>query len=449
MELRAGWATGPGRVRGYNQDNLLVAPPVFVVADGMGGHAAGEVASLVAVDTIAAHLPPDASLTLDGVVAAVQAANRAIYDQSVADPTMRGMGTTLTGVAELAEGAIAVVNVGDSRTYLLRARVLSMLTRDHTYVDELVASGEITPEQARVHPHKHVITRALGIEPTTLVDTWTVVPMAGDRFLVCSDGLTNEVDDPTLAEILGAEADPQQAADTLARLANDFGGRDNITVLVVDVVAPDGTAPRAAARTSTTTAVPAMTGDEELVGDWLGDDVEPFATSPPPPPRRPADPADEQQVPEGATHRRGLTVAGVVFVLALVAVLGVAFLAIQSAGRRGHYVAFDAAGVVSVFAGQPDGVLWIDPTYQASCAITRDELSPVWVARVEARPTFSSQAAAQQWCVDLAKNPDAIPALTTTTTTIPPTTTTAPTTSIAMTRPATAAPLAPTTPATP
>jgi PPM family protein phosphatase len=432
MELRAGWATNPGRVRGLNEDSVLVADPLYLVADGMGGHAAGEVASRIAIETMRDVLGPrtvEGPLTVDDVVGAVETANMAIVIEADADASQRGMGTTLTGVAAVEGDALLVVNVGDSRTYLLHDGALTMVTRDHTYVEELLAAGEITAEQARVHPHRHVITHALGIEPGTLVDSWTFAATLGDRYLVCSDGLTNEVDDPTIAEVLRDEADPQVAADTLVRLANDFGGRDNITVVVVHVDA-------------------GATSDERAVGGWLGDDVDPFDTSPPPPPERPPDAVEPAPPPPGR-HRRS-AVAAIVFVLAVVGVLFAGVLAIQAAGHRGYFIAFDETGTVSIYSGKPDGVLWVDPTLHSSCPVHRDELATTWVDRVEEQPTFTSSEAAQQWCVEnLLTNPDAIPALTTTT---PPTTTTAPTTTTTTTPTTTTPPttiaVAPTTPAT-
>src|SRR5215471_9142513 len=278
MELRFGMATDVGRLRAVNDDSILAVAPLFAVADGMGGHAAGEVASQVALSTVEERFVDAETHTTESLVQAVQAANRAIHDRSVADLHLRGMGTTLTGVAVVERDGserLAVVNVGDSRTYVVQDGILQQITRDHTYVEDLVAAGEITADEARFHPRRHIITRALGIDPDVQVDAWEAPAAAGDRYLVCSDGLFNEVDDGQIAAVLTGTEEPQYAADTLIELANAAGGRDNISVIVVDVVAtpvalssPDGSPP---------------------VGGWVDPDAAPTDTTPVPSPVRPPD----------------------------------------------------------------------------------------------------------------------------------------------------------------
>ena len=239
VELRYGSVTDTGRVRAANEDSLLVAEPLFAVADGMGGHAAGEVASQVAVATLERAFGPDHPPSIQGIVDAVRQANRDIVHQSLDNLALRGMGTTLTGIALIGQGddtKVAVFNVGDSRTYRLRDGVLIPLTTDHSYVQELVNLGEISPAEARVHPHRNIVTRALGIDDDITVDVMEQRPVTGDRFLLCSDGLVDELDDPTIERVLAGTPDPQAAADELAKLANISGGRDNITLIVVDVV---------------------------------------------------------------------------------------------------------------------------------------------------------------------------------------------------------------------
>ncbi|HEX9258775.1 MAG TPA: Stp1/IreP family PP2C-type Ser/Thr phosphatase, partial [Acidimicrobiales bacterium] len=236
--LRWGSALHPGRVRTANQDALLAEPPLFLVADGMGGHAAGDVASQLTIAKLNESLAAGAA-NRDALMAAIAAANDAVLERSEADIALRGMGTTLTGVVLVTDGEeqrLIVLNVGDSRTYVLHDGQLQQVTRDHSYVEELVALGELTPEQARIHPHRNVVTRAVGIEPDMAVDVWERPITVGERYLVCSDGLVNEVDDPTIAEILRTSADPQAAADELLALANEFGGRDNIAIIVLDLV---------------------------------------------------------------------------------------------------------------------------------------------------------------------------------------------------------------------
>jgi PPM family protein phosphatase len=242
MHLEWGAATHTGRVRRVNQDSLVTEPPVFAVADGMGGHAAGEVASAIAVDVMRATLGSSPT-TVAQVVNAVRTANIEILRQALEDEARRGMGTTVSGVAlvtDEGEEELAIVNVGDSRTYLFRGGELGQVTRDHTYVEDLVAAGEITAEAARSHPQRHILTRVLGVDPDIEVDLWIFTPAPGDRYLVCSDGLPNEVDEATMADILRGGGSAQEVCDDLVRLALDFGARDNVTVVVLDVLDGDG-----------------------------------------------------------------------------------------------------------------------------------------------------------------------------------------------------------------
>jgi serine/threonine protein phosphatase PrpC len=242
--LRAGAATDVGLVRANNQDQLLVDDPVFAVADGMGGHAAGEVASRTAVDALQIAFHDDDGSDGTGpeaVAEAVRAANRAVWEQAQAHAELRGMGTTLTAIALVpftpAHGAapgrdgLAVANVGDSRTYRLRHGQLEQLTVDHSYVAELVAEGRIDAAEAEFHPQRHVLTRALGVAPDVDVDLMTVDAEPDDRYLLCSDGLSREVTDAQIASVLRRLVDPGDAARELVAEAKRRGGNDNITVV--------------------------------------------------------------------------------------------------------------------------------------------------------------------------------------------------------------------------
>ena len=201
---RLRWAphTDVGRVRPANEDNCAANGRVFVVADGMGGHLAGEVASEMAVATLMEALgsTPPGAFADDAVQVfdAVAEANLRIYESSVESAERHGMGTTLTALVLVGSGAeqqLALVNVGDSRTYVLRDGVLEQLSIDHSYVQELVSAGQITKEDARHHPHRNIVTRALGIEPRVAIDGWRMPLVRGDRFLLCSDGLSDEISD--------------------------------------------------------------------------------------------------------------------------------------------------------------------------------------------------------------------------------------------------------------
>ena len=235
--LAWGAATHTGMVRDENEDAYVAENKVFGVADGMGGHQAGEVASAIAATILRDRLPNGASVDL--MVAAVVEANSAIFQAAHSHAEQRGMGTTLTTLALVpvsTPARVVIANVGDSRTYLLRNGRLRRVTVDHSYVQELVNTGHITENEARSHPRRNIVTRALGIEPTVKVDTWVQPLAAGDRFVLCSDGLVDEVDDEAIARVLGENPDAQSAADALVAVANSNGGRDNVTVIVVDVL---------------------------------------------------------------------------------------------------------------------------------------------------------------------------------------------------------------------
>jgi serine/threonine protein phosphatase PrpC len=248
--VRFGAATDVGMIRAGNEDAYVCEPMVFGVADGMGGHQAGEVASAIAARIVRERLSTGAT-NVGVVVAAVVEANAAIYQAAHASVDHHGMGTTLTALVVLRGGddatppRFALVNVGDSRTYLLRNGELHRATIDHSYVQELVNTGHITEEEARSHPRRNIVTRALGIEPTVRVDTWLVPMVKGDRFILCSDGLVDEVTDEDIGKSATSTEDPDALAQQLVAMANANGGRDNVTVVVVDVMqgvapTPDG-----------------------------------------------------------------------------------------------------------------------------------------------------------------------------------------------------------------
>ena len=204
--LRWGSASHEGQLRSQNEDHAHAGGGLFVVADGMGGHLAGEVASEMAVDRLNERLPINGENSLDDLVAAINEANLEIYQGSIDDPDRAGMGTTVTAVAVVTDPhdgeAFAVANVGDSRSYVRRHGRLRQLTIDHSFVQELVAEGAISRAEARSHPRRNIVTRALGIEPSVRVDSWTMPIIRGDRFVLCSDGLVDEITDDAISEIL-------------------------------------------------------------------------------------------------------------------------------------------------------------------------------------------------------------------------------------------------------
>ena len=222
-----------GLVRSHNEDSFLLRAPLFAVCDGMGGHAAGEVASSIAVDTIAQQAPGTADDTLLG--AAIEGANLAVIKGAEAGIGKPGMGCTASAV--LVEGnKMAVGHVGDSRVYLLRRGTLVRVTHDHSYVEELVDSGQITADEARTHPSRSIITRALGSDPDMYADHFSLEVNNGDRIILCSDGLSSMIPDSDIESVAVSAASPQQAADNLVAAALTAGGSDNVTVIVVDVL---------------------------------------------------------------------------------------------------------------------------------------------------------------------------------------------------------------------
>ena len=223
------FASDVGRQRQGNEDNLFVQSPLFVVADGMGGAQAGEVASQMAVEAFHGGMPngaPDQAL-----IGIINKANQRIHDHSRADSSHHGMGTTVTA-AYVTEDDVVIAHVGDSRAYLLRDGELTRLTRDHSLVGELVDRGKLTEEEAEIHPQRSVITRALGPEREVQVDTERIAARPGDVFLLCSDGLTSMVREPGLKPVLTEAPTLEEAGRRLIAAANEAGGRDNITVIL-------------------------------------------------------------------------------------------------------------------------------------------------------------------------------------------------------------------------
>ncbi len=247
--------TDPGRRRRRNEDAYVVQPPLFAVADGMGGAQAGEVAARIAASVLR---DSDAETGEDAVVTLIQEANRRVYEAATSDDARAGMGTTMTAALVEAD-AVRIGHVGDSRAYRVRDGVLEQLTEDHSLVAELVRSGKLSPEEAGIHPQRSVITRVLGTDPEVDVDTFEVEARPDDVFMICSDGLTSMVDDEAILTVLGQGGKTlQQRARGLVDAANRGGGEDNITVILFELGEgePDDTA-----------TFPAVVEDEQPVDD--------------------------------------------------------------------------------------------------------------------------------------------------------------------------------------
>ena len=325
--------TDPGRRRRRNEDAFVCEPPLFAVADGMGGAQAGEIASRLAAGALRGPTAGEGSPGQERVVTLIQEANRRIFERASEDEAAAGMGTTLT-VALAGEDVVTIGHVGDSRAYRVRDRALEQLTEDHSLVAELVRSGRLSPEEAESHPQRSVITRALGTDPEVEVDAFSVPARAGDLFMLCSDGLTAMVDDAAILGVVERHRDDlQAAARELVGKANRGGGEDNITIVLFEIAggAEDTAGPATAAE-------PAPGPDEEKTLTELD--------------RVPAYGAPEEAKPAPAPRGRRRLLRPVVLVPALV-VIGAAAAAALLGLSRAHFVGAQPNGHVAVYQGVP------------------------------------------------------------------------------------------------
>jgi PPM family protein phosphatase len=321
-------ATDTGLVRDLNEDDFFVDGSLAVIADGMGGHAAGEVAARLTTRTVADVFHSDS--TVDGLNRAIEEANRAVLTDAREHPERFGMGTTVicVGLTHDESGVVfpTLFNVGDSRAYQLRDGAMRQLSEDHSVAEEWVRMGRLTPEEALTHPRRHQLTRALGVEDEVDVDVETLVARPGDRILLCSDGLSNELSADELCELASAESPLEEIVVALVAAARDAGGRDNITAVLLEFDEVE-VAPAPIRRTVSTR----------------------------PPPRTPS-PA------RVATHHvsRRFTWR-VVAAVTLLGAVGVAFVLVMHWFAYSSYYLADDAGVVAVYQGQPGGVMWYPP----------------------------------------------------------------------------------------
>ena len=425
-------------VRTQNDDSCHECAGLAIVADGMGGHLAGEIASELAVATVRNACSPapvgdgdtdSVYPTLSDLVTSVVDANSAIFRSSINDPAHQGMGTTITLLSLLSSesdpttpSAIGVANVGDSRTYLMRDGELRQVTVDHSFVQELVDTGQLSADAARHHPRRNIVTRALGIEPDVQVDSWRLPIVAGDRYILCSDGLVDEVDDDDIAEIVATHSDPHACAEALVERANANGGRDNVTVVIVDVTEA-AAVPFDDTDTAFVTQRPRVVADE-VTGEF---EVIPSVASTPdddyahdetpvdgasrealhdtiddePDTDTPSD-DDTRRAPRRSDAGRLTTFLAGVALTALV-VIG---LAIGAAWARGTYsVGFTNTDRVMIYRGRD--VLWFNPTEEAPGPYLRSDLDPESVRYVEAEPTFDSLDAAADFIANTLTPADA------------------------------------------
>lgn len=394
MKLVTGQATDNGQARDNNEDSYLVDADhaLFAVADGMGGHLGGEVASATAIEALRAEYAKGTP-----VADAIEYANRAVITRAVGHDELTGMGTTLTAVAVAGPSQLLVGHVGDSRAYFLRGDTMDMITDDHSLVAELVREGRLTPEQAEAHPQRAIVTRALGVDAEVNVDVYTLDVQPGDRVIVCSDGLNTMLRDRDIERIAHGQADPQRAAEALVNAANEAGGEDNITVVVIDVLEVGERTDSATAATPETPAV---------------------APTPAPAYEEPPQPAPR---PRGSRAR---TIRGVIIVLVpILIIIGIAGAALE-VYARGSYFVGSAGNEVVVYKGVPGGVLGWNPTVDQHTGIQIDQLSQLDQERVRTNSTRGSLATAIAYVENLQSETTTTTLPTTTTTTIKPRTTT-------------------------
>ena len=376
-----GKATDVGVVRQVNQDRFFVDGSLFAVADGMGGHSGGEVASGLAVEALTSR---DPVTSLDDLVTLVHSANQTIVEAALEDPSLRGMGTTISVLADLdeidGEKRLGIANVGDSRVYRVRADGLSQLTEDHSLVEALVRDGRLSPEEAGRHPQRNILTRALGIDTKVLVDAWEIRAVTGDRFVICSDGLFNELSADEIAGIVGGSDDPQATADSLVARACDAGGRDNVTAVVVHVTDGDEGGDDDDRVVVVRLAVPDAETYE--AGD-AGDPDHPASTDE----SRGYASDSSPTGPPSATRRRpsrGLMILAAAVIIVVVLIVT----AVAAYARSAYYVGVEGPEVV-IYQGRPGGVLWFEPTVEEPVNVGLAELEPADLDVVSAGVEFA------------------------------------------------------------
>lgn len=343
--------TDVGRARERNEDSYYAGDYVFAVADGLGGHNAGEVASRLAVEPLAAfdravEGTPDDRLA-EALERAVDAANRAVYQRAQNDAKVRGMGTTLTAIA-ISNGSAHLAHVGDSRCYLIRGGEITQLSSDHTLVARMVQEGKLTPEQAETHPQRSILTRALGAEPEIDVDTLEIQLAPGDRLILCSDGLSSVIDDDQILTTLAESKGLKEACKRLVDAANARGGPDNITVVVIEVTREGAVRPAGSAAA-------------------------------------PASAKARREISPGAAPRRGrrrIPVRLLVWMLALVVVGVASWLGVRSWANRSYFVGV-SDGVVAIYRGLPTEFAGIELNHvEEKTTKPVDEVAEFWKPRL-------------------------------------------------------------------
>ncbi len=445
--LRSGSATDVGRLRKANQDVPLEASNLFAVADGMGGHAGGEVAARVAVDALLAEFSREP--TMAGLRHAFSRANRAVWQEGQDNEDLRGMGTTLTAMALVGGGdgrdTLALANVGDSRAYVYSDGQIKQITDDHSLAEERMRHGEMTEAEAAVHPQRHILTRVLGNSPDVETDMWELNLRAGDRVILCSDGLSNELAPRDLVKVLSKVEDPAEAARQLVAVANAHGGADNITAVVVDVIVGEdseatsstvlplvgrnATTGMTAVTAAATSVVPAARvgtgyptiGDDQDSGltrqvqavPRQAPDAEAYPsdiTQPVPvarstvraaAARRSTLPAAPQGERRGDRRRRmgiprRVTFRVFLFVVLVLAIFAGAFAAVRWYAYENWFVTIHGTQVV-VDQGRPGGVLWFKPKVVDQTGVTTAGILPASAKDIRSHVQEPSLADAKRY----------------------------------------------------
>ncbi|MHB8510737.1 MAG: Stp1/IreP family PP2C-type Ser/Thr phosphatase [Actinomycetota bacterium] len=354
-------ATDVGRARKLNEDSYFTGTRIFAVADGLGGHRAGEVASKMAVDALGKLDASRLDDPADALVAAIVAANKSVHDRAAAEPETQGMATTVTALA-FENSTAYLAHVGDSRCYLLRDATLEQISEDHTLVAHMIEEGTLTPAQAESHPQRSIVTRALGADDTVSVDVRQIALHPADRLLLCSDGLSSVVPEDVIATIISDEHDPDIACRLLIEEANNRGGPDNITVVLVDIsqeVSSDGSAVTG----STTTIVP------------------------------PA--ANEAIARSSSVRHRRFPIRAVVWVFIVAIVLFGSLTGVKAWANRSWYVGIDQ-GKVTIFRGLPTQFVVPLHHVEERTPISTSQIAPFYVERLKAGIRASSLADARK-----------------------------------------------------
>lgn len=358
-----GAVSDTGKLRHANEDSFLVSEYLLAVADGMGGHNAGEVASAMAVQLLREAAGQQIK-SPESFTELVSTINAAIFAAATGTTKQRGMGTTLTAIAiagsTSTDGHVVVANVGDSRTYIVREGELRQITVDHSYVQELVSEGIISIDDARTHPRRNIVTRALGIDSRVIADSWTLPIVNRDRYMLCSDGLVDEISNEEILAILMQNTDPQRAAECLIAAANDRGGRDNVTVIVADVHLSD----ESVLTPNNSVPLPDLASVTQGVQDT--------------------------EISSDSTRKFSRLLVPLIITIAAISL---ALIAGAQIAQRGYFVGFSDStpdAYVVIYKGSPRRFLWYEPSTASTSNVLRQRLLAALVREVDSHPQFDS-----------------------------------------------------------